>query len=106
MVVTPITARAIWPVLSIIAFLKGSPERRERSIFSLITIASSTKIPNARISPTILNWFRLQPNILNRNTPIDNDKGIEIITTAVERNPSGNKVMETSKMAIMKSCSN
>src|SRR5207245_9787623 len=58
---------------------------RLRWMFSISTVASSTKMPTARASPPKVIRFRVWPSALRMLTEHKIDNGLEVETTTVER---------------------
>ena len=83
-----------------IACSRGFPCPKLRWIFSISTVASSTKIPTAKDRPPKVIILRVCP--INRRVMIEQriDKGMEIATIKVLRQlPKNNKIMAAVKQA-------
>ena len=72
-------------------------------MFSTTTIESSTSSPSASTKPAMESWFSEKPVRCSSASPMASESGIEIITMADARRPSGSSVTSTSAIAIAKS---
>ena len=74
---------AISPAPLRIASSSFSPRPMWRSMFSMVTVASSTRIPTASASPPSVIRLIVSPKALSTASEARTERGIEIATTMV-----------------------
>ena len=72
-------------------------------MFSTTTMESSTSRPSESTRPAIESWFSEKPVTLRSAMPTASESGIDTMTMAAARSPSGSSVMLTRLTAIAKS---
>ncbi len=75
----------IWFAASMIAGSRSWPVSRWASMFSIITVASSTRMPTASASPPSVITLMVCPNQDSARIEHRIDSGIEVATISVER---------------------
>ena len=76
---------AISPAPSMTASYRPLPMCRCRSMFSIVTVASSTKMPTARASPPSVMMLMVCPIKCSTISDVKMERGIEIATITVVR---------------------
>ena len=90
-----------------IAVYKSLPRCRCRSTFSMVTVASSTKIPMASVNPPSVIRLMVSPIALSKMIELRIDKGMEMAMMQVLRQLPKNSKMSAAvrQEAITASCS-
>ncbi len=99
--------KAISLAPSKIAVYKSLPRCRWRSMFSMVTVASSTRIPIASVSPPSVIRLMVSPSALSARIDDRMDKGIDTAMMQVLRQlPRKSRISAAvSNEAMMASCS-
>ena len=82
---------AIWAAPFKIPSRSDPPSCRTRSIFSIVTVASSTRMPTAKANPPSVMMLMVSPNRLITIIDVRTDKGIETAIISVLRQLPRNK---------------
>ena len=78
------------------------PMARLRSIFSIATVASSTRIPTARASPPSVMMLIVSPRALSRMMETQIERGMETVMTTVGRqSPRNSNIISAVSTAAM-----
>ena len=91
---------AIWEAPSRMAFFISLPCARLRSMFSISTVASSTRMPTARARPPSVMMLMVSPRALSRSTETKMESGMEMEMTIVGRqSPRNIRIMTAVRAA-------
>ena len=94
---------AIWLAPSRIARIIGFPIARLRWMFSISTVASSTRMPTARARPPSVMMFKVWPSAPRTRIEHKMDNGIDVATTRVLRQlPIKSRIMNAVRHAAIR----
>src|ERR1017187_3915814 len=93
---------AICEAPSRMACVISLPWARLRSMFSISTVASSTRMPTARARPPNVMMLMVSPNALSKSTETKMESGMEMEMTMVGRqSPRNSRIMTAVRAAAM-----
>src|SRR4029077_19877299 len=91
---------AISPAPTMIAGSSSSPAWVWRSMFSIVTVASSTRIPTASARPPSVMRLMVSPNALKAAREASTESGIDTATMSVLlHEPRNNRIIKAVKQA-------
>ena len=100
--VETIAGSAISPAPIMIPFSRLSPAVRWRSTFSMVTVASSTRMPTARARPPSVIRLMVCPKALRRARDVSTESGIEMAMISVLRHePRKSRIINAVNVAAM-----